>query len=92
MREGEGIAAGVLESLGVNLGRVRAEITRILVKPASPNMPNVEPMNRLFGLDRWKAAFVDPKLLEQWEPTLEALANAAGLPTHAMHPECHGRS
>ncbi len=30
VREGEGIAAGVLESLGVNLERVRAETTRIL--------------------------------------------------------------
>ncbi len=30
VREGEGIAAGVLESLGVNLEKVRAETTRIL--------------------------------------------------------------
>src|SRR2546430_16410838 len=30
VREGEGIAAGLLESLGVNLERVRAETTRIL--------------------------------------------------------------
>ena len=30
VREGEGIAAGVLESLGVNLERVRAETTRVL--------------------------------------------------------------
>ena len=30
VREGEGIAAGVLESLGVNLERVRTETTRIL--------------------------------------------------------------
>ena len=30
VREGEGIAAGVLESLGVNIERVRAETTRIL--------------------------------------------------------------
>ena len=35
VREGEGIAAGVLESLGVNLERVRAETTRIL----SQSMP-----------------------------------------------------
>jgi ATP-dependent Clp protease ATP-binding subunit ClpC len=35
VREGEGIAAGVLESLGVNLERVRAETTRIL----STNLP-----------------------------------------------------
>ena len=35
VREGEGIAAGVLESLGVNLERVRGETTRIL----SQNQP-----------------------------------------------------
>ncbi|HEY5112662.1 MAG TPA: ATP-dependent Clp protease ATP-binding subunit, partial [Coriobacteriia bacterium] len=35
VREGEGIAAGVLESLGVNLERVRTETTRIL----SQSMP-----------------------------------------------------
>jgi ATP-dependent Clp protease ATP-binding subunit ClpC len=34
VREGEGIAAGVLESLGVNLERVRAETTRILSQTA----------------------------------------------------------
>ncbi len=34
VREGEGIAAGVLESLGVNLERVRAETTRILSQSA----------------------------------------------------------
>ncbi len=35
VREGEGIAAGVLESLGVSLEKVRAEVTRIL----SQSMP-----------------------------------------------------
>ena len=32
VREGEGVAAGVLESLGVNLERVRGETTRILAQ------------------------------------------------------------
>jgi ATP-dependent Clp protease ATP-binding subunit ClpC len=32
VREGEGIAAGVLESLGVSLDKVRAEVTRILAQ------------------------------------------------------------
>ena len=35
VREGEGVAAGVLESLGVNLERVRGETTRILA-PSQP--------------------------------------------------------
>ena len=30
MREGEGVAAGVLESLGINLDKVRGETSRIL--------------------------------------------------------------
>ncbi len=34
VRDGEGIAAGVLESLGVNVERVRAETTRILSQSA----------------------------------------------------------
>jgi hypothetical protein len=33
VREGEGIAAGVLESLGVNLNRVRHEVIRVLNSP-----------------------------------------------------------
>ena len=33
MHEGEGIAAGVLESLGVDLNRLRAEIARIQTQP-----------------------------------------------------------
>ena len=35
VREGEGIAAGVLESLGVSLDKVRAEVTRILSQSAT---------------------------------------------------------
>jgi len=39
VREGEGIAAGVLESLGVTLDKVRSEVNRIL----SQNMPQSQP-------------------------------------------------
>ncbi|GIW08148.1 MAG: ATPase [Dehalococcoidia bacterium] len=42
VREGEGIAAGVLESLGVNLERVRAETIRVL----SQSMPQSHPEMR----------------------------------------------
>ncbi len=42
VREGEGIAAGVLESLGVSLDKVRAEVTRIL----SQSMPQGAPGGR----------------------------------------------
>ena len=40
VREGEGIAAGVLESLGVNLERVRAETTRILSQSSPQPSPS----------------------------------------------------
>ena len=36
MREGEGVAAGVLESLGINLDKVRGETRRILSQSATP--------------------------------------------------------
>ena len=42
VREGEGIAAGVLESLGVSLEKVRAEVVRIL----SQSMPQTAPGGR----------------------------------------------
>src|SRR5690348_6870356 len=42
VREGEGIAAGVLESLGVNLERVRSETIRVL----SQNLPQSHPEMR----------------------------------------------
>src|SRR3990167_9521756 len=42
VREGEGIAAGVLESLSVSLEKVRAEVTRILAQ----SMPQGAPSGR----------------------------------------------
>jgi ATP-dependent Clp protease ATP-binding subunit ClpC len=36
VREGEGIAAGVLESLGVNLDRVRHEVIRVISQEENP--------------------------------------------------------
>src|SRR5665647_2821774 len=46
VREGEGIAAGVLESLGVNLDTVRNEVIRLLAPSSSsePGGRNVAPM------------------------------------------------
>jgi ATP-dependent Clp protease ATP-binding subunit ClpC len=39
MREGEGVAAGVLESLGVTLDKIRAETGRVLSQSASQQQP-----------------------------------------------------
>ena len=38
LREGEGVAAGVLESLGVNLDQVRSEITNIMERTSGPSV------------------------------------------------------
>src|SRR5437762_760356 len=43
VREGEGIAAGVLESLGVNLERVRGETTRILAQTQPQGAGGAQP-------------------------------------------------
>ena len=42
MREGEGIASGVLESLGVNLDSLRTEISKVLSESSPPNAQSQE--------------------------------------------------
>ena len=42
VREGEGIAAGVLESLGVNLDKVRHEVIRVLSQSSATGSPASE--------------------------------------------------
>ena len=42
MREGEGIASGVLESLGVNLDSLRSEISKVLSENKPPNTQSQE--------------------------------------------------
>src|SRR5450759_4584606 len=73
VREGEGIAAGVLESLRVNLDKVRHEVIRLLAETSSePGGRNVAPMtvvsapipvdeaNRALDISRW---YVDLSLI-----------------------------
>ena len=52
MREGEGVAAGVLESLGVSLDKVRAETTRILNQSVSQSQGHSRSTNRTPTLDQ----------------------------------------
>jgi ATP-dependent Clp protease ATP-binding subunit ClpC len=52
LREGEGVAAGVLESLGVNLERVRAEVTRVLNQSAVQPSMSGRPTTRTPTLDQ----------------------------------------
>ena len=51
MREGEGVAAGVLESLGVSLDKVRAETNRILSQSAGQSSSQTRQGNRTPTLD-----------------------------------------
>ena len=46
VREGEGIAAGVLESLGVNLDKVRHEVIRVLSQSSSSAGPSAQETKR----------------------------------------------
>jgi len=52
LREGEGVAGGVLESLGINLERARAETTRILNQTTSQSQPGGRPSSRTPTLDQ----------------------------------------
>ena len=52
MREGEGVAAGVLESLGVSLDKVRAETTRILNQSVSQGRGKSHSTTRTPTLDQ----------------------------------------
>ena len=61
MREGEGVAAGVLESLGVSLDKVRAETSRILSQSVSTGHAGARATTRTptldqFGIDLTNAA------------------------------------
>ena len=51
MREGEGVAAGVLESDGVTLDKVRAETARVLSQSASKSQQQPQQGNRTPTLD-----------------------------------------
>jgi len=52
LREGEGVAAGVLESLGVNLEKVRAEVNRVLSQSASQGAQGARSATRTATLDQ----------------------------------------
>ena len=47
VREGEGIGAGVLESLGVNLEKVRAQVVRVVGDPLAPREESTSPSETL---------------------------------------------
>ncbi|MFQ5987920.1 MAG: ATP-dependent Clp protease ATP-binding subunit, partial [Dehalococcoidia bacterium] len=52
LREGEGVAAGVLESLGVSLEKVRAETVRILNQSMSQTHAGARPSSKTPTLDQ----------------------------------------
>jgi len=52
LREGEGVAAGVLESLGVSLERVRTETSRVLTQTTPQGQQAARPSTRTPTLDQ----------------------------------------
>ncbi|MDO8637100.1 MAG: ATP-dependent Clp protease ATP-binding subunit [Dehalococcoidia bacterium] len=52
LREGEGVAAGVLESLGVSLDRVRTETSRVLTQTTPQGQQAARPSTRTPTLDQ----------------------------------------
>jgi len=52
LREGEGVAGGVLESLGINLERARAETNRVLNQGAAQGQAAPRPASRTPTLDQ----------------------------------------
>ena len=48
LREGEGVAAGVLESMGVNLDKVRREVIRVLTEGPAPARVPAAPVAHTF--------------------------------------------
>ena len=90
VREGEGIAAGVLESLGVNLDRARHEVMRALSPGPGPDTdggPSGQQPDRLgirrAGFRTWPVGELNPAVAaymhrQRW--TLERLAHLGSSP------------
>ncbi len=80
MREGEGVAAGVLESLGVTLDKVRAETQRLLSQSISPGQQQ--------GRGGSSASSTRTPILDQLGVDLTALARNNKLdPVWGRHKE-----
>ena len=74
MREGEGVAAGVLESLGVNLDKVRAETSRILSQSVpqsqSPSGSGARSSQRTPTLDQLGIDLTNAARNDKLDPTV----------------------
>ena len=70
MREGEGVAAGVLESLGVSLDKVRAETTRILNQSVSQGKSQSKSSTRTPTLDQLGIDLTSSARAEKLDPVI----------------------
>jgi len=70
LREGEGMAAGVLESLGVSLEKVRAETVRYLNQNAPQAHPGVSPASRTPTLDQLSVDLTAAARAEKLDPVV----------------------
>ena len=98
IREGEGIAAGVLESLGVNLEKVRSEVIKILAQsgPTSHHGDELPIYRSPARMPRVPVPYVYAFLYTRWEgdtPVVtkaEGIAIGGGLDLHAALDELGG--
>ncbi|MBR56371.1 NDP-hexose 4-ketoreductase [Candidatus Poribacteria bacterium] len=70
MREGKGVAAGVLESLGVSLDKVRAETTRILNQSVSQGKSQSKSSTRTPTLDQLGIDLTSSARAEKLDPVI----------------------
>ncbi len=69
LREGEGVAAGVLESLGVNLDKVRNETVRIL-QQSMPQAAGPRPSSRTPTLDQLSVDLTEMSRRGKFDPII----------------------
>ena len=72
LREGEGVASGVLESLGVNLDQVRSEIDNIIERTAHSNSPlgSTQSTSKTPTLDQLGIDLTDKARENKLDPTV----------------------
>ncbi len=70
LREGEGIAAGVLDSFGINLERARAEITRVLSQGAPKTAKAARSASQTPALDQLGLDLTDAARAGKLDPVI----------------------
>jgi ATP-dependent Clp protease ATP-binding subunit ClpC len=70
LREGEGMAAGVLESLGISLDKVRAETVRLLNQSVSQSSAGIRPVSKTPTLDQLSVDLTEAARAGKLDPVI----------------------